>query len=562
MLIKLFYSICYTLWILTSKCFTSCKIRPKIYEKYLSEVMDHISKQVGWDFMQHLEVKYDSSTEISFNIKDVICKGSSITLPKKFDAIIHTLNYLYAEVIKTFIDHIHTITNRCQEYYDCNQGDNLLRCTFLLQSVIENSKMMFEQLYKVMDYFSNIDFKLLAKWKKTFSVPIVDEIYTFVEYATLKSQQNTLIYIDLNDPNTKKEAHEIILGVKSFVEGKGQEIYQNIKKKNNSVVHNRNPKCFLEENLQHYKTQQNKNIDLSHYLSEWLKIYYNEISTHLYENLGFEQVLELNEESITPPIHLYENISQKQGIKLINEITKGSGWKSLKNINIVYNDQVISVDRIHRHPADKLNYHCKKQHILRLVKCIYTEILFKYCNYVIFVLDFCETKNVNIYGVIYTDLVRQIFDTVHKTTTMFDIMYKTLVSLNKRIGEYFHDNGNSNLKSLCSSITILLEEINSGNYSLDILDSKNYISKKEIMIYCARTYVQNFAEFLKYNKMKNRSLKKTIEKQCPLRNLVLNIDIPESINTNNFSSVCNELVEFSKKFIKVYYEELGLNKLN
>ncbi|XP_050547597.1 uncharacterized protein LOC126909222 isoform X1 [Daktulosphaira vitifoliae] len=562
MLPKLFYFICYTLWILTSKCFVSCKIRPKTYEKYYIEVMDHISEQVGWDFMQYLEVDYGSSTEISSNIKNIICKESNVAVSKKFDAIIHFLNYMYAEVIKTFNDHISTIANRCQEYYDLNQGDNLLSCTVLLQSAVENSKTMFEQLYNVMNYLSNIDFKLLAKWKKTFSVPIVDEIYTFVEYATLKSQQNTQIFVNPNDPNTKNVACEVILDVKTFIEGKGFKTYQKIKKKN-SLVYNYNPICLLEDNLKNYKALQNKNIELSQYLCEWLKIYYNEISKYLYKNLGFEEVLELKEESyFTPPVHMYKNNTQKQRIRLINEITKESGWKSLKPINIVFNDQVISVERILRHPTDKLNFHCKKQHILRVIKCIYTEILFKYCDYVIFLLDFCETELLNPYDALYINFVRQVFDAVHKTINIFDIMYKTLVSLNILLGEYLHDNCYSNIKCLCNSITKLLEEINSGNYSLDDLDSKCDQTKQKIPKLYTRTYVKNISKFLKYNKTTNRSLFNTHEKQFPVQNLVLNIDIPETISTNNFSSACNELIVFSKKFINVYYEEVGLNKLN
>ncbi|XP_050547059.1 uncharacterized protein LOC126908805 [Daktulosphaira vitifoliae] len=520
--------------------------------------MDHISEQVGWDFMQNLEVK--SSTETSFNIKDIICKGSRTILPKKFDAVINSLNYMYAEVIKTFIDHIRAIANQCQEYYDVNQGDNLLRCAILLQSVIENSKTMFEKLYNVMNYLSNIDLKLIAKWKKTFSVPIVDEIYSFVEYASLKTKQNTQIFINPNDPNTKNDAYEVILDVNSFIEGKGHETYQKIKENNNSVVYNHKPKCLLEENLKDYNARQNKNIELSEYLSEWLKIYYDEISINLYKNLGFEEVLELNEASIfKPPIHSFENITQKLVIEQLHKITKESGWNSLKHIYIIFNDQVISVDRILRHPADKLNFHCKKQHILRVIKCIYTEILFKYCEYVITLFDFCKTVNIKRNGAVYINLARQIFDAVHKSINMFDIMYKTLVSLNKLIGDYFHDIHSSNLSCLCNSITKLLEEINSGNYSLDVLDSKCDGSKQKIPQLYARACVQNISKFLKYICYLS---KKTHEKHFPLQNIVLNVDTSGSISTDNFSSACNELIVFSKKFIKFYYEELGLNKLN
>ncbi|XP_050547056.1 uncharacterized protein LOC126908803 [Daktulosphaira vitifoliae] len=561
MLPKLFYSICYTLWILTKTCFIDCKIRPKTYEKYLSGVMNHISEQVGWDSMQHLEIKYDISTEISTNIKDVICKGSRIVLPKKFDAIIHILNYMYAEVIKTFIDHIRAIANQCQEYYDINQGDNFLSCTVLIQSVVENSKTMFEQLYNVMNYLSNIDFKLLVSGKQTFSIPIVDEIYTFVEFATLKIQQNTQIFIDLNDPKTKEDAYKVILDVNSFIEGMGNESYQTIKEKNSFIVYNRKSKCLLEENLKDYNERQNKNIELSYYLSEWLNVYYVEISKNFYKNLGFEQVLDLNEKSsIKHPVHKYNNIRQKDKIEQLNAITNESGWKSLKHINIVFNDQVISVDRILRHPADKLNFHCKKQHLLRLIKCIYTEIMIKYYEYVNFILNFCESENVKTNDLIYINFVRQIFDAVHKSIKMFEVMYKTLVTLNKLIGEYLHDNYNSNLKCLCTSISKLLGEIKSEKYILDVLDSKSDNSKQELTLINARNYSHTFSKFLKFNKSKSHPLNRMHEKQCPLRNLLLNIDIPLSINTDNFSYACNELIVFSKNVIKVYYEELGLNK--
>ncbi|XP_050547723.1 uncharacterized protein LOC126909353 [Daktulosphaira vitifoliae] len=560
MLPKLFYSICYTFWILTTTFFVSCRIRTKKYEKYYSKVMDHISEQVGWDLMQYLEVK--SSTGTNCNIKDVICKRSRTILPKKFDAVIDTLNYMYAEVIKTFIDHISTIANQCQEYYDINQGDNLLRCTDFLQSDVENSKTMFEQLYNVMNYLSNIDFKLLARMKTKFSIPIVDEIYTFVEYASLKTKQNTQIFVNPNDPNTKNDACEVILDVKSFIEGKGIETYQKIKEKNNSVVYNHKPKCLLKENLKDYNAQQNKYIELSEYLSEWLKIYYDEISTNLYKNLGFKEVLELNKTSFKHPVYIYKNTSQNQVIEQINEITKESGWNSLKHMSIIFNGQLISVERILRHPADKTNFHCKKEHILRVIKCIYTEILFKYCDYVISLLDFSKTVNIKPNVAVYTNLVRQIFDTIHKTTRMFNIMYKTLISLNELMGDYFHDNVSSNIKSLCSSITKFLEEINSGNYLLDILDSKNNAFNQVSPELYTSQCVRNISPFLKFNKPGISSLSIIHEKQCLLQNFVLNIDIPESISTDNFSSVCDKLIVFSNNFIKVYYEDLGLNKLN
>ncbi|XP_050547692.1 uncharacterized protein LOC126909323 [Daktulosphaira vitifoliae] len=560
MLPKLFYSICYTFLILTTKFFVSCRIKPKTYEKYYSEVMDHISEQVGWDYMQYLEVK--SSTEKGCNIKEIICKKSPITISKKFDAVIDTLNFTYAEVIKTFIDHISIIANQCQEYYSFNQEDNLLRCAFLLQSVVKNSKTMFEQLYNVMNYLSNIDFKLLAKLKTTFSIPIVDEIYTFVEYATLKSQQNSQIFINSNDSSTKKMACEVILEVQSFIEGKVHDIYQNIKVKNSTYIYNHKPNCLLEENLKDYKAQQNKNIELSQYLSEWLKIYYNEISKNFYKNLGFEQVLEPIEEGFKHPVHIYKNTSQNQVIEQINKITRESGWNSLKHMSIIFNGQLISVERILRHPADKTNFHCKKEHILRVIKCIYTEILFKYCDYVISLLDFIKTVNIKPNVAVYTNLVRQIFDTIHKTTRMFNIMYKTLISLNELMGDYFYNNINSNIKCLCNLITRLLDEINSGNYSIHVLDSKSDLSKQKILQFYPRICVNNFLRAVKYSQSSNSSLPVTYEKQCLLQNFVLNIDIPESISTDNFSSACDELIVFSNNFIKVYYEELGLNKLN
>ncbi|XP_050547058.1 uncharacterized protein LOC126908804 [Daktulosphaira vitifoliae] len=563
MLPKIFYSIFYTFWILTTKCFVSCKIRQKTYEKYYSVVMDHISEKVGWDSMQHLEIKYDFSTEISTKIKDVICKESRIVLPKKFEAIIHILNYTYTDVIHTFIDHISAIAKRCQEYYDFNLGDDLLSCIVLLQSVVENSKTMFEQLYNVMNYLSNIDFKLLANFKKTFSVPIVDEIYTFVEYATLKSKKNTQIFINPNDPNTKREACEVILDVNSFIQRKGHQSYQKIKEKNSLIVYNHKQKCLLEENLKYYNALQNKNIELSYYLSEWLNLYYDEISTNFYKNLGFEEVLESKKEGIfKPTIYSYKNICHKQVIEQLNTITKGSGWISLKPIHIVFNDQVVSVDRILRHPADRLNFHCKIEHVSRLIKCIYTEILFKYCKYVICLLNFCEKVYVKSNDVAFINFVRQIFDAVNETTKMFDIMYKTLVSLHNLRGKYYHDNVNSNLISLCTSITNLLEEIKSGNCSIAVLDTKSDNSNMKVTQMDATTCVKKFSEFLKYYKSNSQPLNKTHEKHCRLRNLLLNIDIPDSINTDNFSSACNKLILFSKNVIKVYYEELGLNKLN
>ncbi|XP_050548893.1 uncharacterized protein LOC126910390 [Daktulosphaira vitifoliae] len=562
MLPKIFYSIFYTFWILTTKCFVSCKIRQKTYEKYYSVVMDHISEQVGWDSMQHLEIKYDFSTEISTKIKDVICKESRVVLPKKFEAIIHILNYTYTDVIHTFIDHISAIAKRCQEYYDFNQGDNFLSCTVSLQSVVENSKTMFEQLYNVMNYLSNIDLKTLASAKKTFSIPIVDEIYTFVEFATLKIQQNTQIFIDLNDPKTKEDAYEVILDVNRFIKGIDNESYQKIKEKNSLIVYNRKSKCLLEENLKDYNARQNKNIELSYYLCEWLNMYYNEISTNFYKNLGFEQVLESKKEGIfKPPIYSYENICQKQIIEQLNAITKESGWKSLKHINIIFNGQVISVDRIFRHPTDRINFHCKIQHVLRLIKCIYTEILFKYCKYVICLLNFCETVYVKNNDVAYINFVRQIFDAVNQTTKMFDIMYKTLVSLHNLRGEYYHDHINSNLISLCTLITNLLEEIKSGNCLMAVLDTKSDNNNMKVTQLDATTCVRKFFEFLKYNKLKS-SLNKTHEKHCRLRNLPLDIDIPESIYTDKFSSACNKLIVFSENVIKVYFEELGLNKFN
>ncbi|XP_050548907.1 uncharacterized protein LOC126910395 [Daktulosphaira vitifoliae] len=292
-------------------------------------------------------------------------------------------------------------------------------------------------------------------------------------------------------------------------------------------------------------------------------MYYIEVSTNLYKNLGFEEVLESkNESSVRFPVYLYENINQKEGIELINAITKESGWKSLKPIHIVFNDQVISVDRILRHPVDKLNFHCKKQHILRVIKCIYTEIMFKYYEYVIFILSYCEMRYVKCNDFIYINLVRQIFDAVHESTKMFEVMYKTLVSLNKLIGEYIHDNWNSNLKCLCSLINKLLEEINSEKYSIDVLDSKSDIIEQSKNLYYASTSVKNITKFLKYHKSKHRTLNASHEKHCRLRNLSLNIDIPNSINTETFSSACNKLIVFSENVIKVYYEELGLNKFN
>ncbi|XP_050546494.1 uncharacterized protein LOC126908436 [Daktulosphaira vitifoliae] len=435
-----------------------------------------MSKQDGWCIMCHLQIKYDSSTDICINIKDVFIRGNGMNLAKRFETIIHILNYMYAEVIKTFIDHIRIIIKQCQDYNYINRD------------------------------------------------------------------------------------------VKNFIEGKAHETYQNIKKKNSLIVYDNQPKFLLKENLKQYEAQQYKNMDLSHFLSDCLNEYYAETSKYLYKNLGFEKVLEFKKKG-NFRIPIESNINQNKGINLINTITKESGWVSLKHINVEFNDQIISGDRILRDPVNKLNFHCKRLHIIRLIKCIYTEVIFKYNKYVCDILNLCGSDYT------YFNLVRQFFDTIHKTDKMLDIMIRTLVSLNTLIGEYDHDSSHSNIKGLYSLITHLSKEIKFGNYSLDDLDSKSDVSKKEI----ARSYIKKFSDFR--SKIFDNRLKVFHKKQCPSQNILSNIVIHEfpflkntdSVDNTRFTelmieeivlSFCNQLIEFSENVIKSFYEDLGLNKLN
>ncbi|XP_050526072.1 uncharacterized protein LOC126896921 isoform X2 [Daktulosphaira vitifoliae] len=267
-----------------------CKINDvdfrKEYTTYFKQVMNHM--QVQHLNLEHVSIRIENDKLI--NINEVIkyklydiCEYLKI-----YYHIIDLINYLFADVLQKFTEHLKIIIDNCKHFFEENSFENAIYCTVVLLNAAKNSNMMFEYLYKAITFIDYLDMKLVNSsliHRKT----VVEEIYTVKHYTYQMKTSEIINYVN-NDGSIKiKEVKEDYNDINNFVD-KVVAITREFFKNYVIIINSANDMNIREKYYCEYYSN-NCNMKLVDFISEKLKNYYLQTITDYYLKIGFHELL-------------------------------------------------------------------------------------------------------------------------------------------------------------------------------------------------------------------------------------------------------------------------------
>lgn len=247
-----------------------CRIKEHTYMNYVARVIDHLSTQNGWQSMENLNIRFTDGT-ISVPVF-MAQKIDKCDLSYIFRKMVNILNYRYNEIVKTFVALLNIVVDTCERFLDDQLMTDFSVCIFLLETAVNNSKMIFDAMYSVMTFISYIDLNA-----KSQPYTIVDDIHQIISDEYFKKKNNDLSDID----------HMSFMNVKSFI-------------KNTSAIANRfcDPNSDVFSNTTEPDIVKTFEIQLSSQPGKFSDVvnftfqhFYKTTMWNNIENLGFFQLL-------------------------------------------------------------------------------------------------------------------------------------------------------------------------------------------------------------------------------------------------------------------------------
>ncbi|XP_050523009.1 uncharacterized protein LOC126895316 isoform X2 [Daktulosphaira vitifoliae] len=523
------------------------------YKNYIKTVVGHIRSNIGLNEMLYLKFKDDSINTISVMEAFKLEKNYN-NFKNNYFYTISLLNFKYTEILKNFLDYIDIILQKCKQFHERNLEEKFICCVTSLIEEVKNSKTMFENLYNAMAFISYIDVRFLFHGAIMPNV-IIDEINFFLKYVLQKISENS--HLDLNrhfDLNCLPNFHDSEINFKSLYEFQTvaskliNNLYQNsnvidISIKNNSTTIQINEDDLYLVNLTCYK----------------LKSFYNESIKIWYENLGFDLFLNSKIPELIPPVD--PNININVAIKALNILQQESNWEPMNHINIVYNEKLFSVECIMKDPINNMNFQIKKEHVLQLLRCKYTEIIKNYHMLLKVILYLCNTE-VNRFN--YNCLIK-LFDSFNKSKIMFEGLHTALITLQKSSLWNYTFLSHSNLQKILKWIEDFLSLLNNKEFSQDNAVNKKNIKKTEEIIDKKLKYFLNFLEQFNIESISHFN---NIYIHCNMKDAYYEkstlikhfMDSGSTKSTSYYA--CNYFDEFCENVFKSCYENLGFRKVD
>ncbi|XP_050523006.1 uncharacterized protein LOC126895313 isoform X2 [Daktulosphaira vitifoliae] len=531
------------------------------YKNYIKTVVGYIRLNIGLNEMQNLKFKKDSICTISIEeaFKPEINYNN---FKNNYFYTINLLNFKYTEILKNFLDYIDIILQVCKQFHERNLEEKFICCVTSLIEEVKNSKTMFENLYNGMTFISNIDVRFVFQGCIMPNV-IINEINFFQKYVLYKISEssqldhnthfnfNCLPNIEYSEMNF--ESLNEFLTVASIIVNnlfKNSNIIDTSIKTNSTTIQNNDDEFYLV------------------YLTcSKLKSFYTENIEIWYKNLGFEKFLNPKIPILIPPIDSKFNINV--AIKAFNILRHESGWKTMEHINIVYNEKLYSVDCIMKDSIDNINFQIKKEHVMQLLRCRYTEIIKNYHMLLTVLLTLCDNyaKHFN-----YNCLIK-FFDSFNKSKIMFEGLHTALITLRKSSLWSFTVWSHSNLQKILKWIEDFLSLLNNNEFSQDNLVDKNSSKNTEII----QKKLKYFLKFLKQFYIEFYSDFRNMDSRCHMKNPyyekskllkyfdysrnTLHIPTPEQ-KIEIYNNACNYFDEFCDNVYKSCYENLGFRKID
>ncbi|XP_050520414.1 uncharacterized protein LOC126893907 [Daktulosphaira vitifoliae] len=527
------------------------------YKNYIKTIEDHIRKHIGSNEMQNLKMKRDSNYNV--DIEEAFKQDEFMqNFKSKYSITISLLNFKYTEILKKFLDYMHIIIDKCQQFRSRNLSENLICCVTSLVEEVKNSKIMFENLYNAMKFLSFIDVRFVFEGSIVTNV-IIDEIDFFQKYVL--QQITEISSFDLNSIPNLNDCETNFKNLNEF--------YTEALEKVNNLFQNNN---IIDTSIKTDLTFQlkecsNGNDSYLVYLTcSKLNSFYNETIEIWYKNLGFEEFINPNTLELTPPID--SSINHYEGIKVLNILRQENGWKTMEHINIMYNGKQYTVDCVMKDPIDHMNFQIKKEHVTQLLRCRYTEIMKNYHVLLSAILFVCNTDA----KIFKHKCLIELFNSFNKSKKMFEGLNTALITLKKSSIWSFNLNSHSNLHKIFKWITEFLNLLENNEFSRDnFVDQQGMnIKKIEILLkiflhFRNNFYIEIITDMVKINRrciMKEslydkytivRNFRKSVYRTNKTNSLLL---------TQIYIDACSYFDNFCENVYKFCYEDLGFKKVD
>ncbi|XP_050520415.1 uncharacterized protein LOC126893908 [Daktulosphaira vitifoliae] len=551
---KFYCLICVAIFIMQQDISEQYSKYRESYKNYIKTVICHIHSKIQLNEM--LNLKSNNNTNNTVVLIEFQSGTNMHDFSENYSNTISILNFKYTEILKTFLNYLDFILRKCKQFHDENLWENFICCITSLVEEVKNSNTMLDYLYNAMKYISDIDVRYVFKGH---NVPnaIVDEI-DFFKQLVLQYTSETVSF-DLNSLPHLKDSETKFKNLNEFYAVASETV--NIMFQNNNLID-----TFIETNsITNQITEcSNKNDSYLVYLTcSNLNAFYNETIDMWYKNLGFDLFFNPIIPKFTPPLD--PKINQNDGIKVLNILRQESGWKTMNHIKIIYNGKSFSVDFIMKDEINNINFRVKKEHIIQLLRCRYTEIIKNYDIIVSAILHICQ---INAHRHYHNCLV-ELFDSLNKSKTMFNGLKSAITTLNESSIWSFNVNSQSNLQKIFDWAKDFLNLLNNNEFSKD----KNEYNEIPITENVEKI-LKNFLIFrdIFYRELRNDT--SHMSERCVLENSYLekfkliNDFRFSKITNQNFVSTkqiyqngCNFFDSFCKSVYENCYENLGFNSI-
>ncbi|XP_050545607.1 uncharacterized protein LOC126907936 [Daktulosphaira vitifoliae] len=522
------------------------------YKNYIKRVMFDIHLLIRSKHIQNLNLKQDSIN--TTGIVEANLHDKRLDFTYLYYYTISILNFKYTEILKKFLDYLDIIIRKCQRFQERNSSEDFNRCVTILEDAIKNSKTMIKSLHNAMKFISYIDIRFLFS-QGAVSHGIIDEIDFIYQYVV------EISCFDLNkSPNLDfKEKFQNLTKFHADALNIVNDLFEK------SIIIDTSEKTNLTTiKIQECSNENNYDVIISTCIE--LKKFYDETIEIWYKSLGFEQFFNPKLKKYIPPIDAA--INQGDGIKALNILLKEPGWKSMNHIKIIYYNKLFSVDSIIKDQVCDMNFRIKKEHVLQLLRCRYSEILKNYYTLLTCIFHICKTDASDY----YLKCLIELFNSFNKSEIMLRGLHTALISLNKTSIWNVNLHCKSNLWNILNWVTDFLRFLKNNKLSRDNFDDKQGKLKTEDV----EILLENFHKFLNYMGRHLQNDIKHIDTRCSMENpLYYKFDkinefrkIPLTMDNPNpewaiqvYLSACNNFDDFCKFAYKSCYDDLGFNKV-
>ncbi|XP_050544390.1 uncharacterized protein LOC126907275 [Daktulosphaira vitifoliae] len=403
------------------------------YVTYLTGVVNYIRYKEGWNYLKHLELKLGSFDGIP--VEEVLENNASNNLLEMSTFIINLLNNLYVEVIRSFLEFLRIIINKCEKYSADNLFKELIDCTELLENGVKKSTILFDKLYKATTFISSLDLKYAFPKIEGNPFVVVDEIYFVKQFVSFIILTNWSYYKNQKEDFDNYIAVMIISNIKKF-SNEVTEMILNIEKGKKILVdfpYRINIKLMFDNG---YKTCTNQYTRYNDFIFLNLNKVYDHIARNGFDKFGFNELLSPsinNFPSLVPPPD--DPINPGQRLAAMNILIDKIKWDSFTGISIQESYQTISLSRVLRDPVDIYNFHIKRKYIKLLFRCKILEVLTEYTSYLTAILQLFDKEKKHLEftnnHVKYVESVYIFVDTIKRTQIFFNIINTVIMNLNK-----------------------------------------------------------------------------------------------------------------------------------